>query len=94
MRGRKQDAAHGVEVVVDDSEIKKESPNEGTETRVLVYQLWLVIAIKKESPNEGTETVSIKHQSSSTDKIKKESPNEGTETTDVSRPSIRKCIPA
>ncbi len=61
--------------------IKKESPNEGTETFALYVSIgksW--VAIKKESPNEGTETgrhrIYIYHLS----KIKKESPNEGTET--------------
>ncbi len=37
--------------------IKKESPNEGTETLVIVTRLTPVLTlIKKESPNEGTET--------------------------------------
>ena len=62
--------------------IKKESPNEGTET---VFQPRLVVPtaviIKKESPNEGTETtgwnVLLPPLAIS---IKKESPNEGTET--------------
>ena len=36
--------------------IKKESPNEGTETRL--FRLYCISSypIKKESPNEGTET--------------------------------------
>ena len=37
--------------------IKKESPNEGTETRL--YRIVIrnhIFFIKKESPNEGTET--------------------------------------
>ena len=64
--------------------IKKESPNEGTETNKPRYQLTNYAAdIKKESPNEGTETffmtagLIIPFVSAC---IKKESPNEGTET--------------
>ena len=38
--------------------IKKESPNEGTETRRSMHQVFsCFIHIKKESPNEGTETI-------------------------------------
>ena len=37
--------------------IKKESPNEGTETAFVASLICShVISIKKESPNEGTET--------------------------------------
>ena len=36
--------------------IKKESPNEGTETKRIKCICVSVQAIKKESPNEGTET--------------------------------------
>ena len=39
--------------------IKKESPNEGTETRYAFSLLYHGVAIKKESPNEGTETTSV-----------------------------------
>ena len=39
--------------------IKKESPNEGTETRLLFPHIHEpALIIKKESPNEGTETIS------------------------------------
>ena len=38
-------------------EIKKESPNEGTETAADAKRLITLLIIKKESPNEGTETV-------------------------------------
>ena len=39
------------------TQIKKESPNEGTETLCLPDQFPQVfLIIKKESPNEGTET--------------------------------------
>ena len=38
-------------------EIKKESPNEGTETGSGAYRIQRsIFCIKKESPNEGTET--------------------------------------
>ena len=38
--------------------IKKESPNEGTETlTIFVSPVNSYFVIKKESPNEGTETV-------------------------------------
>ena len=61
--------------------IKKESPNEGTET-IFVYPFvpFFLTVIKKESPNEGTETFSIFHDCLPPHIIKKESPNEGTET--------------
>ena len=36
--------------------IKKESPNEGTETHNTIYYHFFLPFIKKESPNEGTET--------------------------------------
>ena len=36
--------------------IKKESPNEGTETGRLEFGYFSESFIKKESPNEGTET--------------------------------------
>ena len=40
--------------------IKKESPNEGTETKVTdSVTPFSSVTIKKESPNEGTETVDI-----------------------------------
>ena len=64
--------------------IKKESPNEGTETNVCTEcTLSGHSVIKKESPNEGTETgllcLSLSRRRLS---IKKESPNEGTEPSD------------
>ena len=37
-------------------QIKKESPNEGTETGVTTNTCISTQVIKKESPNEGTET--------------------------------------
>ena len=56
MRGRKQSYACRVCVHVFYI-IKKESPNEGTETRAFfLYIQFLQKLIKKESPNEGTET--------------------------------------
>ena len=62
--------------------IKKESPNEGTETRTVSPIIdFFTREIKKESPNEGTEThfpVVLVLQIAVI--IKKESPNEGTET--------------
>ena len=61
--------------------IKKESPNEGTETYTTVLRILLSPLIKKESPNEGTETCPIQDNNCSfLLSIKKESPNEGTET--------------
>ena len=63
--------------------IKKESPNEGTETGAdaLIPSLSVTFMIKKESPNEGTETVCVHvFYKRKGDIIKKESPNEGTET--------------
>ena len=42
------------------SSIKKESPNEGTETRPCTHKVNRYMPIKKESPNEGTETKRIK----------------------------------
>ncbi len=55
MRGRKRFAVllFNFRILI----IKKESPNEGTETGgILQYQQVLFRRIKKESPNEGTET--------------------------------------
>ena len=51
--------------VIDGWKIKKESPNEGTETIWMPWlnRLWLS-PIKKESPNEGTETVFLLSNSS------------------------------
>ena len=61
--------------------IKKESPNEGTETLLCNFFLILRKQIKKESPNEGTETTRmILTYHVLAQIIKKESPNEGTET--------------
>ena len=61
--------------------IKKESPNEGTETDIKDGTTQHILLIKKESPNEGTETRSFSSADSSRiTAIKKESPNEGTET--------------
>ena len=56
MRGRKR--AKDNSCVCDKSNlIKKESPNEGTETDASRLMTRLISAmIKKESPNEGTET--------------------------------------
>ena len=79
MRGRKQ--LDTVAVRANGAVIKKESPNEGTETvpsfpsdyRQNKY-------IKKESPNEGTETGGHSASRQTEILIKKESPNEGTET--------------
>ena len=54
MRGRKQ-----VELVpysANSTAIKKESPNEGTETSLPMMDEIFILHIKKESPNEGTET--------------------------------------
>ena len=65
-----------------DPRIKKESPNEGTETPSrLGYNAMYDKPIKKESPNEGTETEIRAATKALMKKIKKESPNEGTETT-------------
>ena len=63
-------------------QIKKESPNKGTETRLSLSTIHLIrTRIKKESPNKGTETplrsLSLVKQYN---RIKKESPNKGTET--------------
>ena len=62
--------------------IKKESPNEGTETRIISVSFDDVFQhIKKESPNEGTETRTAEScKLLRLRGIKKESPNEGTET--------------
>ena len=62
--------------------IKKESPNEGTETQCFNYLKQRgYIQIKKESPNEGTETTGITSPYQAYQGlIKKESPNEGTKT--------------
>ena len=71
--------------------IKKESPNEGTETRISGLYLSPVLDnIKKESPNEGTETIEIINAIIEIHNIKKESPNEGTETLQI----MRICISA
>ena len=55
MRGRKR---HRGQVPVSPRRpvIKKESPNEGTET-FLYTIIFFLLPIKKESPNEGTETI-------------------------------------
>ena len=61
--------------------IKKESPNEGTETPPLIFRFNRDrLIIKKESPNEGTETSQKDLANALGISIKKESPNEGTET--------------
>ena len=61
--------------------IKKESPNEGTETAFSRSPMRAIVGIiKKESPNEGTETCSGLSFRPGKVLIKKESPNEGTET--------------
>ena len=82
MRGRKPLLiASIVENLI--STIKKESPNEGTETAIDVdSDITAIINIKKESPNEGTETLIVGRfkPAISLPMIKKESPNEGTET--------------
>ena len=55
MRGRKHDILFFQCVIQE--QIKKESPNEGTETRTAEScKLLRLRGIKKESPNEGTET--------------------------------------
>ena len=55
MRGRKQIFCKCLEW--HGNKIKKESPNEGTETRTAEScKLLRLRGIKKESPNEGTET--------------------------------------
>ena len=63
--------------------IKKESPNEGTETRIISVSFDDVFQhIKKESPNEGTETRTAEScKLLRLRGIKKESPNEGAEKT-------------
>ena len=56
MRGRKLKISETL-YAVKSFTIKKESPNEGTETRSTTSKyLSDTITIKKESPNEGTET--------------------------------------
>ena len=56
MRGRKHDKVTTKHTAY--SFIKKESPNEGTETRRLSPPCSVSTgSIKKESPNEGTETL-------------------------------------
>ena len=73
-----------------DEYIKKESPNEGTETSSVGKLINRnTIAIKKESPNEGTETGSEFVVTALDGAIKKESPNEGTETDYFSTALIR-----
>ena len=80
MRGRKLHF-HGVRFPYNTIEaIKKESPNEGTETSFYLPFLRPHLSIKKESPNEGTETSPKCGRMVSSPSIKKESPNEGTET--------------
>ena len=80
MRGRKLNAGR-ITTAPSRAVIKKESPNEGTETQARCCRVLNTHGIKKESPNEGTETflqfaiVVIQAHI-----IKKESPNEGTET--------------
>ena len=57
MRGRKH--LHNPAVAGHNHRIKKESPNEGTETCFFCTLLHNSLQlIKKESPNEGTETFS------------------------------------
>ena len=58
MRGRKQLKSNRY-VYWREISIKKESPNEGTET-IDLFDAYVDVSlhIKKESPNEGTETVS------------------------------------
>ena len=66
--------------------IKKESPNEGTETLSCMKVTDSDgISDKKESPNEGTETSSAVPLLLLL-VIKKESPNEGTETFVIIKP--------
>ena len=55
MRGRKLIEFGGFSLTV--FCIKKESPNEGTETRLHKIVRNQLGNIKKESPNEGTETI-------------------------------------
>ena len=54
MRGRKHTVYDNVTVHY--KIIKKESPNEGTETVQDLNVSFFLPSIKKESPNEGTET--------------------------------------
>ena len=70
--------------------IKKESPNEGTETPPTRRSLigFVFGAIKKESPNEGTETSYLSSGNGLYPSIKKESPNEGTETPHHLQPNL------
>ena len=56
MRGRKP-ASSLKYMAADASRIKKESPNEGTETLIKRFLSFSSALIKKESPNEGTETL-------------------------------------
>ena len=78
MRGRKPDYNRTIKSSND--KIKKESPNEGTETMSGGRNAFRLPDIKKESPNEGTETSSRTAQNIHLPSfIKKESPNEGTE---------------
>ena len=59
MRGRKL-SIHFLSSFIKKLYIKKESPNEGTETVTAPYKCHLFLRIiKKESPNEGTETVKL-----------------------------------
>ena len=49
-----------VKAVQFEPSIKKESPNEGTETKqIAIIVCFNVFPIKKESPNEGTETPAL-----------------------------------
>ena len=78
MRGRKR-AEFFTSIIF--NLIKKESPNEGTETVATDAKRLIILPIKKESPNEGTETRSPSLMVTLYfPLIKKESPNEGTET--------------
>ena len=57
MRGRKPVKISAKKASLLISIIKKESPNEGTETRQRQLSIKVkTLQIKKESPNEGTET--------------------------------------
>ena len=78
MRGRKQELFRALGKV--NKLIKKESPNEGTETRTDQQRCWFSSFNKKRIPEwgDGNETVIWYIDTVLT--IKKESPNEGTET--------------
>ena len=84
MRGRK--LGNGTQLMCIVKGIKKESPNEGTETLSCMKVTDSDgISDKKESPNEGTETSSAVPLLLLL-VIKKESPNKGTETNHGSPP--------